>query len=169
MKANRLRISRVIQISVILTVLIFAVSKTYAQTNPVTQRQAQNALWDAAQSGDLEALIEAEKDGADVDALDLRISENGRGALNWAAWFNHTDALKELLDMGADIDGVNLTGFTPIHHAAENGSMDAARLLIEAGADIDLASYDGETPLQRAKKEGHQEIVLLLEDVGASE
>ena len=81
-------------------------------------------------------MIKAEKNGADVDALDLRESENGRRALNWAAWFNNTNALVELLSMGANIDGTNLTGYTLIHHAAENGSVDATRLLIEAGADF---------------------------------
>ena len=68
---------------------------------------------------------------------------------------------------GADINGVNYTDFTPIHHAAEAGSPEAARVLIEAGADVNLPSNAGETPLERARREGHQEVVRLLEAAGA--
>ena len=117
--------------------------------------------------GDVAALKKAIDDGADVNAIDARTNPNGRRALNWAAWYNHAEAIKELLKGGADINGVNLTGFTPIHHAAEAGSPEAARVLIEAGADVNLPSYAGETPLQRARRVGHQEVVRLLEAAGA--
>lgn len=60
---------------------------------------------------------------------------------------------------------MNITGFTPIHHAAEAGSPEAARVLIEAGADVNLPSYAGQTPLQRARFGGHKEVVDLLEAV----
>jgi len=61
----------------------------------------------------------------------------------------------------------SITGFTPIHHAAEAGSPEAARVLIEAGADVNVPSNAGETPLQRARRGGHQEVVRLLEAAGA--
>lgn len=159
---------RTISTLIVLILLLCPVaSKTVAQTPEVDPKVAQYALWDAAMLGDSTALIKAINDGADVNALDTRTSRNGRRALNWAAWYNHADAVKELIERGADIDGVNLTGFTPIHHAAEAGSPEVASVLIEAGADVNLPSFAGETPLQRARREGHQEVVRLLEAAGA--
>ena len=142
MQVNSDSFSGLTRCSILLVMLLIAASPTSAQTDTAAQREAQDAFWNAAQSGDVDALTRAENDGADVEGLDLRRSENGRRALNWAAWFNHVEAIEKLIDLGAEIDGINLTGYTPIHHAAENGSVDAARLLIEAGADIDLASFD---------------------------
>ncbi|TDI72321.1 MAG: ankyrin repeat domain-containing protein [Bacteroidetes bacterium] len=149
----------------ILVMLFFVVSNSAGQTDPPSTKKAQNVLWDAAISGDLEALEQAINDGADVNALDIRRSRNGRRPLNWAAWYNHSEAITLLLDSGAEIDGMNITGFTPIHHAAEAGSPEAARVLIEAGADVNLPSYAGQTPLQRARIAGHKEVVDLLEAV----
>lgn len=153
--------------TVVLVLLLFVASKTMAQPSPADLQKAQNALWDAAISGDVEVLKKAIKDGADLNAMDVRTSRNGRCALNWAAWYNHAEVIKELLEGGADINGVNLTGFTPIHHAAEAGSPEAARVLIEAGADVNLPSFAGDTPLQRARRDGHQEVARLLEAAGA--
>ncbi|MCH8246267.1 MAG: ankyrin repeat domain-containing protein [Bacteroidetes bacterium] len=150
-----------------LVMLLFAASNSHGQTSPLSQKETQSALWDAATSGDVAALEKAINDGANVNALDIRTSRNGRRPLNWAALYNHPEAISLLLKNGADIDGMNFSGFTPVHHAAEAGSPDAARVLIEAGADVNLPSYEGQTPLQRARKEGHQEVVRLLEAAGA--
>ncbi len=160
-------VSGMIRTTIVLVLLLFVASKTMAQPSPADLQKAQNALWDASISGDVEVLKKAIKDGADLNALDVRTSRNGRCALNWAAWYNHAEAIKELLKVGADINGVNITGFTAIHHAAEAGSPEAARVLIEAGADVNLPSNAGETPLQRARREGYQEVVRLLEAAGA--
>ncbi len=160
-------VSGMIRTTLVLALLLFVACKNMEQTSPVDLQKAQNALWEAAKSGDVAALKKAIDEGADVNALDARTNPNGRRALNWAAWYNHAEAIKELLKGGADIDGVNITGFTPIHHAAEAGSPEAARVLIEAGADVNLPSHVGETPLQRARRGGHQEVVRLLEAAGA--
>jgi len=156
------------QISLALALLLFVGCKTSEQANSVRLENAQYALWDAAKSGDVDILEAAIAQGADVNALDVRTNQNGRRALNWAAWNNHVDAIEVLLEHRADVDGFNRTGFTAIHHSAENGSADAARVLIEAGADVNLPSLAGESPLERARREGHQEVVELLERAGAN-
>ncbi len=160
-------LSGMIRTPLVLVLLLFVACKNVEPTSPEDLQKAQHALWDAARSGDVAALKKAIDVGADVHAIDVRTNPNGRRALNWAAWYNHAEAIKELLKAGADIDGINITGFTPIHHAAEAGSPEAARVLIEAGADVNLPSNAGETPLQRARREGHQEVVRLLEAAGA--
>jgi len=142
-------------------------SSALAQESELTERQAQELLWDSAKSGDVESIHRALEAGADIQAIDHRGSQSGRRPLNWAAWHNHPEAIIELIRHGVDLDAVNTTGFTPIHHAAENGSHEAAQVLIWAGADINFASLAGENPLDRAVREGYTEIAALLRAAGA--
>jgi hypothetical protein len=74
--------------------------------------------------GDTATLAAALQHGAAIDSLDTRRNPNGRRALNWAAWYNQPVALRFLVARGATVNVANRTGFTPLHHAAENGSRD---------------------------------------------
>ena len=85
--------------------------------------------------------------------------------MNWAAYYDHVEVIELLVGNGADINGTNLTGFTPIHHAAENNSKRSALVLLEAGADADAPNRRGKTPLDTAKEKSYEEIVRLLENV----
>ena len=123
----------------------------------------QDYLWDAAKQGDSSAVAAALTFGARVDSLDTRRSRNGRRALNWATWYNHPAIIRLLVAQGATIDLANLTGFTPLHHAAENGSVEAARVLLELGADWTLANNDGLRPIDVARERGQLEMVALLD------
>jgi len=66
------------------------------------------------------------------------------------------------LASGADINGTNRSGFTPIHHAAENGAKQAAVALIAAGADPTIANRQGTIPLTTATEKGNSDIAALL-------
>ena len=110
---------------------------------------------------------EAIASGADVDALDVRRSRNGRRALNWAAINDHAPVIEVLLHAGADVEGANLTGFTALHHAAEDGSLRAARVLVEAGADARTVNRDGVSALATARRFEHVDVVALLEEAMA--
>jgi len=136
---------------------------TLAIARPCASQTPQTRLWDASISGDTTALAGALKDGARIDSLDRRTSQNGRRALNWAAINNRADAIRFLLAHGATIEATNLTGFTALHHAAEYGSLDAARVLLAAGADPKHSNLEGLTPLARARQEGHLDVAELLE------
>src|SRR6266496_346123 len=106
-----------------------AVLLSLAIARPCASQTPQTRLWDASISGDTTILAAALKDGARIDSLDRRPSQNGRRALNWAAINNRADAIRFLLAHGASIEATNLTGFTALHHAAEYGSLDVAELL----------------------------------------
>jgi ankyrin repeat protein len=67
-----------------------------------------------------------------------------------------------LLDAGADINLANLTGFTPLHHAAEAGSKEAAALLIARGANVSLRNRHEQTPEQTASASNHPEVAEML-------
>lgn len=42
------------------------------------------------------------------------------------------------------------SGFTPLHHAAQDGNVEAVEALLDAGATVDARSLDGTTPLMCA-------------------
>jgi ankyrin repeat protein len=124
---------------------------------------AQAKLWDAAMLGDTVALGNALAQGALIDSLDTRRNPNGRRALNWAAWHNRPVAIHFLVAHGATLDAANLTGFTPLHHAAENGSLDAARVLLEAGADPRSLNHYGEAPSDVARRRNHNDVAAVID------
>src|SRR5687767_11377276 len=71
-------------------------------------------------------------------------------------------ATRVLLAAGADPDGADATGATPLMHAAAVGSPDAMRLLLDAGAHVNAAAADGTTPLMWATADPVK-VRLLLE------
>lgn len=109
-----------------IAVLVTAGALAFAFAAPLRAQDAQSRLWDSAISGDTVSLLQALAAGAKVDSLDLRRNPNGRRALNWAAFNNRVPVIRILAARGAPVNATNLTGFTPLHHAAESGSMEAA-------------------------------------------
>jgi ankyrin repeat protein len=56
---------------------------------------------------------------------------------------------------------------TPLHFAADNGSIEVIELLLENGADLKAIDVDGDTPLHWAAFAGHQDVVELFIAAGA--
>lgn len=125
----------------------------------------QDQLWDAAVQGDTAALAAALARGARIDSLDVRSNPNGRRALNWAAWYNHPAAIRFLVAHGATVNIFNRTGFTPLHHAAENGSLDAVRALLALGADRTWTNFARQRPVDVARERGHAAVAALLDSL----
>lgn len=63
---------------------------------------------------------------------------------------NNAERLRELLQKGLFAKGKSIDGATPLHRAAEIGSITCARVLLEFGADIDATNVAGETPFHVA-------------------
>jgi ankyrin repeat protein len=110
-----------------------------------------------------------------------------------AAAAGHLDAMKLLIDHGADPNGVDGRGHGALVAAAASGQIDAAKLLLDRGARVgyeallhaaasgqtaavkllldhgaDPAENDGErSPLGQASIANHAQVVLLLLDRGA--
>ena len=86
----------------------------------------------------------------------------------YAACFNgHVNAVRLLLDNGADVDQANKYGATPVYAACQEGHVDAALLLLDKGADVHKASKSNRTPLHEASYNGHIDVVRLLLAYGA--
>ena len=84
-----------------------------------------------------------------------------------AAQNGSTDVVKDLLDMGVEVDCLDGLGRTPLHLAAYQGHTDTAELLLDRGADPNLVSGNDHTPLQSIAKRGSTDMATLLLDRGA--
>lgn len=109
----------------------------------VKAQMSEDTLWGAAVAGKLPAIEAALAEGTDVNAPD---DEVGLAPLAWAALHGQTEAMRLLIEKGADVNARSEDGNTPLHVAAFLGQAEAAKLLIDNGADINARDEDGETP-----------------------
>ena len=83
-------------------------------------------------------------------------------ALIFAAMFGHSDAVKLLLQAGADINIQEKAGFTALMFAAGGGHEAVVELLLEAGVQVNMQDEDGFTSLMHDAQGGHANTVKLL-------
>lgn len=76
--------------------------------------------------------------------------------------------VESLVEAGADINGANTTGQTPLHLAVANGNAEMVRVLLEDGAELDLPDASEQcSALHVAAQNGDVDIVKLLVRYGA--
>lgn len=108
------------------------------------------------------------KNGADPD-----LAGPGQNPPLASPFLTHRDPdslriLEMLIDAGADPDAHGNFGRTPLHVAAEDGSLALARKLIAAGADVEARDELGErTPLHVAVANGRLPLAAELLAAGA--
>ncbi len=123
-------------------------------------------VFEAAAVGDLERLQQLlDEDPSLVNAY----ADDGFFPLGLAAFFGHPDAVRLLLERGAD---VGVTARNPmrvqaLHAAVAGGNAEAVTLLLNAGADVNVHQHGGWTPLQGAAAHGDEELVDMLLAHGA--
>jgi ankyrin repeat protein len=131
-----------------------------------------------------EALLAA---GPELDALELAATGDADGLrarlpaelnlrapdgftpLHYAAFFGGAEAVRVLLDAGADPDAdqENPMRVRPLHSAAARGDREAVRALLEAGAETNPRQQGGLTPLHAAAHSDDAEMAALLLEHGA--
>ena len=70
--------------------------------------------------------------------------------------------INELIDMGADVNAEDDSGYTALMEASFNGHLDVVELLIKNGADVNETNNHGATALMWASAYNHIEIVKCL-------
>jgi uncharacterized protein len=99
--------------------------------------------------------------------LQVKSFENRISLLHAAAWHNHVEIAKILLDAGIPVDVRDADRGTPLVVAVSRGSREAAQLLIEKGADVNARFVSGDTILKVATERGQTEVASLLKARGA--
>lgn len=95
------------------------------------------------------------------------VEEGKREALVEAAAEGAVEAVRFLLQAGADPDSVAPRDGTPLIAASRAGHAEVVRLLLSAGADVDKAAPNDENPLIQAAWHGRLEVARLLLEAGA--
>ena len=154
-----------------------------------------SALMGVASAGSLEGLklvVEALKKKGTFDSHLDRLSYSGGSPVMFAAAGGHTDCVKELIDLGTNINEIaratpeyaerlekmiaegtvtdtenNVDGVTALHVAAQGGHLETVNLLLENGATPTIADDEGRTPLTLAIKGNYGEVAAALVKYGA--
>ena len=162
------------------------------------QGELNNALFEAAEIGNVDECQRLIQSGANVNAVyydgwtllhwaahnghfdvcQLLINEErtnvnatnryGKTPLHWAAWHGHAEVCHLLIERGANVNAIERHGMTPLHLAALNGRVEVCRLLIQADANVHATNNNGRTPLQYAAANGHVEVCRLFIERGAN-
>lgn len=165
--------------------------------NAQNEADGRTVLISAAARGDLEVVKVLLERGADVNvrdnkgytalfhALEARYDEvsevllnhpnldptarglNGISALSSYVWRDKKEAVRKLLERGADVNAQDNDGDAPLHGAAQNGNVEIIDMLLAKGADPNLKNKLGGTPLMWAAVFGHEGAARRLIERGA--
>lgn len=102
--------------------------------------------------------------GADLEA---RAWDRELTPLHYAAEAANTEAVRTLLDCGAEVDSRSHSRSTPLYRAVRGGGLETVRVLLERGAGVSESTWDGFTPAHEAVTLGDPEILELLVSYGA--
>lgn len=75
---------------------------------------------------------------------------------------NHEEMVSLLVEFGADVNGTNTEGVTPLMFAAIRGNLDISRSLLEAGAVINKTDKSEKCALVYAAQFGHLNLIEYL-------
>jgi ankyrin repeat protein len=110
--------------------------------------------------GSLGVVVLASSLGAAVHAQDARVAE--------AAMRGDTEAVRNLLQSGADVNAAQGDGMTALHWTALNADLETMSVLLYAGAATEATTRVGaNTPLHLASSRGHAAAVRRLLEAGS--
>lgn len=88
--------------------------------------------------------------GLSITSLDQR-NHLGDTPLHTVCTWGDVEAVKTLIDAGANVNALGDMDATPLSNAIIGGNADVVKLLLETGADAKIANHWGMMPLQHAE------------------
>jgi ankyrin repeat protein len=110
--------------------------------------------------GRTEAFRRIIDNGYDVNSAEAK--DFGSSLLHITIRYDQMEMFRYLLDRNADIDYIDLVGWTPLMECIIDDRPAYAKILIERGADLNIANKRGVTAPMLAQKFGKSEISRLM-------
>jgi len=124
-----------------------------------------NSIHQAVRAKDI-VTLESLLNTASIDEINAS-EKKGITPLHLAGATDFYQAVKLLIDHGADVNSKTSSGFTPLHWAASKNAVDAVELLLANGADVNAKAKSGITPLHWAASKNAADSIKLLLAAGA--
>lgn len=118
----------------------------------------------AIKTGNIQLIENIINSGFDINQKD----DKGNTPLHYAARDKSKEAIRILVEHGANIDAVNKLKCTPLHFAILNNNIVEAKLLLAIGADLNMVDIDGFANLHHAASVGDIRLAQLLVLIGAN-
>ena len=112
-----------------------------------TGKSPDSTLFNAAVSGNLEAVKQHIAAGTDLNQVDPNPFGSKGSSLHAAAAFGYTEVAVALIEAGANVNQKENEGQTPLHTAALFCYPKIAQALLDNGADKTIKDNDGQTAL----------------------
>ena len=97
------------------------------------------------------------------------VDNQGMSALYLSSDNGQVQAMKKLIEFGADVNQVDKIGFAPLHKAAYEGRLNAVKVLLDSeNINMNAKVFGKFSPIDIAKIRGHKDIVDYLKSKGAS-
>ncbi|MES0491585.1 MAG: ankyrin repeat domain-containing protein [Leptospirales bacterium] len=129
---------------------------------PVKLSEQNKKLLHFAVNGYRDGIVRVLKEGADINARDNSLRNEGETALMKAVQNNDLATTRLLIERKANIDATDARGETALLLAAYLGHNEMTRLLVEKGANVNIVNKLGISPLFIASDRGRIEIVQYL-------
>ena len=117
-----------------------------------------------ARTGNVETVKLLLSHGADPNAKE---NQQGQTALMRAVAEKHPEAVRSLIDGGADVRARSKGGFTALLFASQQGEIASAKMLLAAGADVNERTPKNGTALVVAAASGREPFAIFLLENGA--
>jgi serine/threonine-protein phosphatase 6 regulatory ankyrin repeat subunit B len=115
---------------------------------------------------DIDSLV---SDGADVNECNgigetalIALTKTNLPGLSKERIRDFTDSAEALLRARANINSVDIAGWTPLMWAAFNGDKQLVKFLVDKGADTKVASKSGATALSIAQSLGYENTAAII-------
>lgn len=122
----------------------------------------------AVTKGDLDATRDLLARGADPNAKDTSFLKGTALTTASTNYSGNVDIVQALVEAGADLEGQNGEGETPLTLAVMGSHADLIRYLVKVGANLESSSFHETTPLMSAVLLSNPETVRVLIALGAN-